>query len=87
VAALGEDRQVSAPYSVMIDHYGDHEHFDCATLDIAIKVAMLANRNHPGRVYVHGDGAEGEYFPDGSRKWHDGLTPDEREMVDEALDR
>lgn len=76
---------MSAPYTVLVDHYGDHEYIDCASFDIAIKVATLWNRNYPGRVYVHGDGAEGEYFPDGSTKWHDGLTEDERERVEEAL--
>lgn len=78
---------MSAPYTVLIDHYGDHQHLDCATFDIALKVAKIADEKHPGRVYVHGDGAEGEYHPDGSRSWNDGLTDDERELVQEALER
>lgn len=72
------------PYSVTIDHYGSHETVPCGTLTAAIVVAKLANRDHPGRVYVHGDGAEGEYLSDGSTRWNDGLSESDRERLQEA---
>jgi hypothetical protein len=71
------------PYSVTIDHYGDHETIPCGTFTAAIVVAKLAGRDHPGRVHVLGDGAEGGYGDDG-QGFHDGLTEDERERLREA---
>jgi hypothetical protein len=77
---------VSAPYTVHLHHHGKSQTFPCLTFSTALTVAKLANRDYPGCVEVMSDEAEGGYGDDG-QTMHDGLTPAEREMVDEALDR
>lgn len=75
---------MSAPYTVLIDHWGSHETIPCARFSVALTIAKLANRDHPGQVHVFGDGAEGGYGEAGE-EWRDGLTPDERARVAEVL--
>ncbi len=74
---------MSAPYKVWIyGPYVSHDRtIDCETLDEAIEKALAYEGK--GWVQVQGDGAEGGYGDDGSQFW-DGLTDDEREMVEEA---
>lgn len=74
---------MSAPYQVWIDHFGDGEYIDCHTLTAAIVVAKLAGRDHPGRVRVLGEGAEGGYDDDG-QGFRDGLTESDRERLQDA---
>lgn len=74
---------MSAPYRVLIDDFGDHRYLDCQTLDEAIKKALKVPTHGWRHVAVFGDGAEGGYGDDGTQ-FHDGLTDDERELVEEA---
>jgi hypothetical protein len=74
---------MSAPYKVWIHGpYVSHDRMiDCETLPEAIEKALAYEGK--GWVSVIGDGAEGGYGDDGSQ-WRDGLTDEEREMVEEA---
>ena len=70
---------MSAPYTVAYG-YGDHSRkFDTLTEAIAFADARPGDAS----VRIWGDGAEGGYGDDGSKFW-DGLTDDERELVEEA---
>ena len=76
---------MSAPYSVFISYPSGHQRsVPCDTFSAAIAEAMWQNAQ-PGLKYVtvHGDGAEGGYGDDGS-VFHDGLTEDERETLQEV---
>jgi hypothetical protein len=70
-------------YSVWIDYAGDHTYIDCDTLVEAIQRAQEVTPARYKRVHVIGDGAEGGYGDDGTG-WWDGLTNEERELVEEA---
>lgn len=77
---------MSAPYRVwLVSPTRDHT-TECATLGEALAKAMIQKhdlRQHE-EVRILGDGAEGGYGDDG-QGFHDGLTDDERELVNEVL--
>ena len=73
---------MTAPYHVSYG-YGDHSQ-KFATLDEAIEFALARRETKADiSVMVYGDGAEGGGGDDGT-KWHDGLTDEERERLEEA---
>lgn len=60
------------------------QEFPCATWPVAFTIARLAHRDHPGDVRVYSDQADAEYFTDGTVRVNDGLSPEQREMLEEA---
>lgn len=68
---------------VIVDYARHSENFPCASFSIALTVAKLAHRDHPGRVRVISDEAEGGYGDDGT-EFRDGLTQAEKDALEEA---
>jgi len=57
--------------------------YEFATLAPIIGLARdCAARGVDYRIYS--SNGEGEYFPDGTQRWHDGLTDAEREVLQDA---
>lgn len=75
---------MSAPYSVWIDHAGDHHYLDAQSVEEAIAIALSLPRGHFRRTRVIGDGYDAEITSEGVRETWDGLTDSEREQVEEA---
>jgi hypothetical protein len=75
---------MTAPYIVWIDDFGDHTHIPCATLVEAIERAKLVPPHQTRRVRVIGDGYDCDCDAEGYFECNDGLTEDERGLVEAA---
>jgi len=75
------------PYAVAASYGGDdYAYEEVATFAEALATYQAFRARYP-RVTVtvyNRDRCDGEEFTDGTRKFHDGLTDDEREQLEDA---